>query len=62
MDFKKIDNIEIGGIDYKDCPEFCDAYIESADYDGIEMTEEQLDDLNDNHLDFVHDKVYEYIF
>ena len=48
MDYKKIDNIEIDGIDTKDYPDFCDAYIVSADYDGVAMTEEQLDEINDD--------------
>ena len=48
MDYKKIDNIEIDGIDTKDYPDFCDAYISSADYDGVPMTEEQLDELNED--------------
>ena len=48
MDYKKIDNIEVDGIDTKDYPDFCDAYIVSADYDGIPMTEEQLDEINDD--------------
>ena len=26
MDYKKIDNIEVDGIDTKDYPDFCDAY------------------------------------
>ena len=54
MDYKKIDNIEIDGIDTKDYPDFCDAYIVSADYDGVPMTEEQLDEINDDG-DFQHD-------
>ena len=48
MDYKKIDNIEVDGIDTKDYPDFCDAFIVSADYDGIPMTEEQLDEINDD--------------
>ena len=48
MDYKKIDNIEIDGINTKDYPDFCDAYIVSADYDGVPMTEEQLDEINDD--------------
>ena len=48
MDYKKIDNIEIDGIDIKDYPDFCDAYIVSADYDGVPMTDEQLDEINDD--------------
>ena len=48
MDYKLIDNIEIDGIDTKDYPDFCDAYIVSADYDGVPMTDEQLDEINDD--------------
>jgi hypothetical protein len=48
MEYKLIDNIEIDGIDTKDYPDFCDAYIVSADYDGMPMTEEQLDEINDD--------------
>ena len=54
MDYKKIDNIEIDGIDTKDYPDFCDAYISSADYDGKPMTDEQLDELNEDG-DFQHE-------
>ena len=31
MDYKKIEHIEVDGIDTKDYPDFCDAEIESAD-------------------------------
>lgn len=46
MDYSKIDNIQVEGIDTKDYPDFCDAYIASADYDGVPMTEEQLANLD----------------
>ena len=48
MDYKLIDNIEVDGIDTKDYPDFCDAYIVSADYDGKPMTEAQLDEINED--------------
>ena len=48
MDYKKIDNIEVDGIDTKDYPDLSNAYIVSADYDGVPMTEEQLDEINDD--------------
>jgi hypothetical protein len=54
MDYKKIDNIEIDGTDTKDYPDFCDAYIVSADYDGVPMTDEQLDEINEDG-DFQHE-------
>jgi len=61
MEFSKITNIEIDGMDTKDAPDFCDAFILSADYDGKPMTEDQLDEINEN-SDFVYDKVLESIY
>ena len=61
MDYSKIDNVEIEGIDTNDYPDFCDAYIVSADYNGVPMTDEQLDEVNDN-LDFVYDCVQNHLF
>ena len=56
LDYSKIDNVVVDGIDYADYPDFCDAYIASADYDGREMTDEELDLLNDD-SDFVYSAV-----
>ena len=61
MDYSKIDNIEMDGIDTNDYPDFCDAFISSADYNGVKMTDKQLDELNEN-LDFVHQSVYNELF
>ena len=61
MDYSKIDNVEIDGIDTNDYPDFCDAYIVSADYNGVPMTDEQLDEVNDN-SDFVYDCVQNHLF
>ena len=60
MDYKLIDNIEIDGIDTKDYPDFCDAYISSADYDGKPMTDEQLDELNEDG-DYVYGHIMDYL-
>ena len=62
MDLTKITNIEIEGIDWKDAHDFVDAFISSADLNGVPMTDKQLDDLNDNHSDFVHDCVLNSIY
>jgi len=56
MDYKLIDNIEVDDIDTSDYPDFCDAFISSADYNGKPMTDEQLDKLNED-FDFVHECV-----
>ena len=60
MNYKKIDNIEIDGIDTKDYPDFCDAYISSADYDGVPMTDEQLDELNEDG-DYIYEHIMDYL-
>jgi len=54
MNYKLITNVEVDGVDIKDYPDFCDAFISSADYNGEPMTEFQLDQLSD---DFVHEQV-----
>jgi hypothetical protein len=60
LDYSKISNISIDGVDYDDSPDFCDAYIDSAEYDGREMTDEELEVLNED-SDFVHDAVLDWI-
>lgn len=61
MEFDKIDNIAMGGVDTADYPDFCDAYIESADYKGIEATEEEIDIMNAD-SDFVHECLQDWLF
>ena len=62
MDLTKIDNIVFSGIRYGDAMDFCDAYIESADYDGREMTDKEVDSLNDQHPGFVYESLLNQIF
>ncbi len=61
MNYDLIDNIEVDGIDTNDYPEFVDAYIVSADYDGEPMTELMIEELNEDY-DFVYDSVISYLF
>jgi hypothetical protein len=59
----KITNYTISGIDYKDYPDFCDAYISYAENEqGIELTDEELTDLNENQRDYVYVLILNYIF
>lgn len=60
LDLTKIKDVEVEGIDTRDYPDFVDAFISSATYEGREMTEEELDHLNENYSDFVYDKVWEH--
>jgi hypothetical protein len=49
FDFTKITNVSLDGIDYSDHPKYCDAFIDSAYYDGKKMTDEELDLLNEDY-------------
>ena len=62
IDLSKIDNMKFDDIDRADYPDFCDAFVCSADMDGKEMSEDEIYDLNENHKDFVHEKLFEYLF
>ena len=53
-----ITNVVIDGVDYRDYPDYCDAFIDSADYDGEEMTDKELDLLNDDY-ELVRELVWE---
>ena len=57
LDYSKISNVEVAGIDYNDYPDFCDAYIMSAMYGEREMTEQELEALS-NDSAFVNEAVF----
>ena len=61
MKYTKIENVEVDGIDTNDYPDFCDAFIASADYNGKPMTSAQLDELNED-ADFVYESVLNQLY
>lgn len=61
MDYKLIDNVEVDGVNTDDYPDFCDAFIASADYNGKPMSDEQLDELNED-TNFVYECVENHLF
>lgn len=61
IDLNKITNVEVDGIDFKDYPDFVDAYISYAEYNGKEMTEDELEALSDN-SDFMYTALLNKIF
>lgn len=61
FDHSKIYDIEVEGIDFNDAPDFSDAYISSARYYSRPMTEQELEELNEDR-DFVYSKVQETIY
>ena len=61
LDYTKISDIEFDGIDPKDYPDFCDAFIISANYDGEPMTEEQLEEVNKDG-NFVYESLMKHLY
>lgn len=61
IDYSKISNVYVEGIDFSDSPDFCDAFIASADYDGEEMSYEMLEELNQDGQ-FVYEAVINQIY
>jgi hypothetical protein len=61
LNYDAIEDVTFDDIDFKDSPDFSDAYIDSAWYDGREMTEEELDTLNEDG-DYVYQKLMEHLY
>ena len=60
IDFSKISNIEFDSVDTSDYPDFCDAYICAAWYDGESASDEILAIINDD-SGFVYDALINYL-
>ena len=61
MNIRQLDNITLADVHMYDYPDFCDAYVESATLNGVELTGEQLDKLNDldDTKSYVNENAYE---
>lgn len=61
FNYTQIEDIEVDGIDHNDYPDYVDAFISSATYQGREMTDEELDQLNED-SDFVYEQVMKRLY
>lgn len=58
----KLSSLEVDGVDSSDYPDFCDAYFCYAEYtNGIELTDDELEQLTDQYGDIVHELAYDSI-
>lgn len=48
LDYSQIENAVVANVNTRDYPDFCDAFIESATYKGRDMTETELERLNED--------------
>ena len=65
INIKNVTNIELGGVDMTDYPDFCDAYVESAEkLDGTPLTDVELEKLNEcgETISYVNENAYESLF
>lgn len=59
---KEVDmaSLSVEGVDSRDYPDFCDAYLIGGTYmDGTALTDEEMDDLCDKYPDIVNEMAYD---
>ena len=55
-----INSLKIEGVDMKDYPDFCDAYIVSGDYeDGTPIPDEIIQKLNDENSGLINELIFD---
>lgn len=55
-----VNSIQINGIDLHDYPDFCDAYIESAEYeDDTQLTVEEIDDFTQENYGIINELIHD---
>ncbi len=62
IEVDKIEDIEIDGIDHKDFPDFCDAYICDGVINDKHLTEEEMDWIMENEQDWFFKELNNYLF
>ena len=59
FDISKLEDIEIDGVDARDFPDFSDAYITSASYNGKPLNDTELDKLNMDYPEIANELAHE---
>jgi hypothetical protein len=54
-------DVEVEGIDFRDYPDFCDAFIASGTYKGRELTEDELEELSED-KDFLYEEIEKHLY
>ena len=57
MQLDKLEDIEIEGIDYKDYPDFSDAFLAGATLNGEPLDELELEFIQDTYPDWFYEQV-----
>ncbi len=59
IDYDLIENVVFDNVQEEDFPDYADAFVLSADYDGEPMTEEEIESLD---IDWVYDELMRQLF
>mgnify|MGYP003154449237 CR=1 FL=1 len=62
FDVNEVEINEWDGIDHSDHPDYVDAFPSSVTYNGEEMSEQQINDLCEEHPDWVYNELIGHIF
>jgi hypothetical protein len=60
LDTARLTDIEMGNVDSRDYPDFCDAYVEYAEFNGRVLTEDELEYVNENRRELVNEMAHEH--
>tara|TARA_R110000765_G_scaffold269660_1_gene368585 strand:- start:392 stop:583 length:192 start_codon:yes stop_codon:yes gene_type:complete len=61
IDTRKLENVVMADVQMFDFPDFVDAYVEYAEINGVELTDAQYDEVNENY-EFLQQSAYESLY
>ena len=61
IDTRKLENVIMADVQMFDFPDFVDAYVEYAEINGVELTDAQYDEVNENY-EFLQQSAYESLY
>lgn len=61
LDVRKLENVVMADVHMFDFPDFVDAYVEYAEVNGVELTDAQYDEVNENY-EFLQQSAYESLY
>ena len=61
LDTRKLENVVMADVQMFDFPDFVDAYVEYAEINGVELTDAQYDEVNENY-EFLQQSAYQSLY
>ena len=61
LDTRKLENVVMADVQMFDFPDFVDAYVQYAEINGVELTDAQYDEVNENY-EFLQQSAYESLY